>query len=127
MNSKMKAAVIAFAMMFLVAFGSTSFAYASTSGGRILDTRNNRIVGVWVETRGGKDGWATYKQIGSSANYVQWSYDTQNRDYRLHIGVGGESWNWGQSVDTGWIPASKQNPYITIVYGYGSGGQARVE
>ena len=50
---------------------------------------------------GGTDGWAT-RSTTSNPNINNWSYNTQNKRWRVWVGCGGTPSNWGQSISSGW-------------------------
>lgn len=88
---------------------------AEASGGTILDGYQRDIVGVWVEVQDGQSGWAQFRPTISGQNYsVWWRYNTQNKNFRLHIGVGGTPQNWQYNVKTTWLWGNKNN-FNTII------------
>lgn len=75
---------------------------AEASSGQIVDGNGRPVVGVWVEVKGGGSSWAHLNRT-REPHIAGWRYDTKGRDYRLHVGVGGTSQNWGNNIKSGWI------------------------
>ena len=71
-------------------------AYASS--GRVT-CATSAVVGMWVDVENGTDGWATLSNT-SDPTTKGWSYNTQNRRWRVFVGCGGTSQNWGQSISS---------------------------
>lgn len=74
---------------------------AEASQGYIMEAGRKNIVGVWVEVKGGTSGWAKFSPTISGQKYsVSWSYNTQNKPFSLHIGVGGTPQDWEYNIKT---------------------------
>ena len=73
-------------------------AYASS--GKVT-CATSAVVGMWVDVDNGTDGFATLSNT-SNPNTKNWSYNTQNKSWRVFVGCGGTSQNWGQSISSDW-------------------------
>ena len=109
--------VAAIAISGTIAFAKPPIAEAS--GGTILDSYQRDIVGVWVEVQGGQSGWAQFRPTIKGQKYsVWWRYDTQGKNFKLHIGVGGTPKEWQYNVKTVWLWGSKTSFDTTILNGW---------
>ena len=55
---------------------------AEASQGYIMEGNQKPIVGIWVEVKGGKSGWARFNPTIRGQKYsVSWSYNTQNKPF----------------------------------------------
>jgi hypothetical protein len=61
----------------------------------------NSIVGMWIEVRGGKSDWAKLRST-SDHRIAGWSYDTQGKQWRAHVGCGGTPQRWGRTMTSPW-------------------------
>lgn len=94
----------------------------AANGGNVYCVNGESVVGVWVDVKDGRDGWAIRSGNGSSQ---RWSFDTQNKPYQLFVGCGGSpaSWRTNNSTygfSTTW---SNLNCWPGPVDRYGEGGK----
>ena len=73
---------------------------ANAASGKASCATSN-IVGIWVDVDGGTDGWAT-RTATSDPRVNNYSYDTQNKRWRVNVGCGGNSQVWGQTISSDW-------------------------
>lgn len=99
MKKKFKGLLFAGAAVTALAFSAQK---AEASSGQIVDGSGRPVVGVQVEVKGGGSGWVHLDKTAES-HIAGWKYDTKGRDYRLHVGVGGTSQNWGNNIKSGQI------------------------
>ena len=59
------------------------------------------VVGLWIEVSGGISGWAKLEPTPDSS-ISAFSYDTQGKEWRGHVGCGGTPENWGYTIYTNW-------------------------
>lgn len=57
------------------------------------------VSGMWVEVENGNDGFAT---LSGGPNTKTWTYNTQGKKWRAHVGCGGTSQVWGMSLTSNW-------------------------
>lgn len=103
-----------------VALASVAFSAqkAEASNGNIMDGDRMPIVGIWVEVHGGKSGWANFRPTTPGQKYsVAWNYDTQNKPFELHIGVGGTPQKWKYSIHTRVFKRNTYGGQINIIPG----------
>lgn len=102
--------------------GATEFAQpkeAEAASGYILESFQNRVVGIWVHVEGGGSGWANFNPTTPGQWYsVNWSYDTKGKPFKLDIGIGGTAQNWGKNISTGWQYNYKNGGTFTIIGNY---------
>ena len=72
----------------------TQSAYAA-SGTATCATSN--IVGIWVDVDGGRDGFAS-RWATSDPRVNTFSYDMQGKKWKVHVGCGGTSKKWKQTI-----------------------------
>ncbi|MGI9002726.1 MAG: hypothetical protein ACR2GH_13840 [Pseudonocardia sp.] len=58
---------------------------------------NNQEVGVWVEA-GSKSGWATLRSNDYDGKDYNYGDIPAGTPYRLHVGCGGSTENWGTTL-----------------------------
>ena len=91
----------ALAVLALSTAGLVATAAPASAAGGTVSCATSRVVGVWVDVDGGTDGWAT-RSTTSNPNINNWSYNTQNKRWRVRVGCGGTPSNWAQSISSGW-------------------------
>lgn len=69
---------------------------------------SGHVVGVWIHVKGGTSGWANHRKV--DGNKWKWSYDTQGKDWKPDVGIGGTPQNWainakghGYTSNQGWV------------------------
>lgn len=89
-------------------------AHAANSG-YVMCADQSAIVGIWVDVKGGRSGWAAR---GGSGHSQTWSYNTQGREYALHVGCGGTPMNWRTNVRSGYTKTGYNlNCFPGTIYG----------
>lgn len=107
--------VSAIAVLVASAFLSAPSAHAGAQNvsGIVACINNASPVGVWVEARGSKSGWATIdtpaKILGAGGSSKRtWKYTLNNGgDYQLHVGCGGTSKKWANSLRTPFVNGNR--------------------
>jgi len=69
---------------------------------------NNQEVGVWVEA-GSKSGWATLRSNDYDGKDYNYGDIPAGTPYRLHVGCGGSTENWGTTFYTPWVTDGAYN------------------
>lgn len=72
---------------------------SAANSGTVKCMSESTVVGVWVTVSGGTSGWASRSSWVSPA-HVRWSYNTQNKPYKLTVGCGGTPAKWATSSST---------------------------
>ncbi len=99
MFRKFRAGLVAGSAMLAVAAFNVPAASAANSG-TVECVAQNKVVGVWVDVQNGKDGWASRSAIGGAASRNRWSFNTQGKNYKLHVGCGGSTSKWKYNIKT---------------------------
>lgn len=97
--SAVKRLFAAFAATVLVTVGAFVTASPAHAASGYVTCATSRVVGVWVDVDGGKDGWA-HRSGSGNTNY--YSYNTQGKRWRVNVGCGGTPQNWAQSISSNW-------------------------
>lgn len=100
----MKKLTLTLCLVLALLIAPTSSAYAES--GMLYNTTPLDFVGMWIEVDGGTSGWASW-EVSTSGSY-DWSYDTQGKPWRPHVGIGGTPQNWLHNFTTpGWSSGDK--------------------
>lgn len=84
--------------------------------GKITNPYGEQIVGVWIEVKDGTSGWAKLTKSGpGKPNEVNWSFDTQGKDWDARVGRGGTPQNWLITHISGWTYLQGDNVNMTLV------------
>lgn len=106
---------MAVALGFVGLFGFTA-KEVDAAGGFVVSAEQDPVVGIWIEVKDGKSGWANMKS--TTANYKKsWSYDTQGKQWQAKIGTKGTPQNWDVTHTTPWTSRTDNNISITTTYG----------
>lgn len=74
------------------------------------------VVGMWIEVEKGKSGWAWMSGSNTDgSHYRNWSYDTQGKRWRAHVGCDGTPEKWGRNLKSNWTTG---NANLTCHYAY---------
>lgn len=85
--------MIIFLMASILLVSSLTPAYAhENSGSSLTNITPHHVVGIWIEVDGGDSNWATFYETTNSV--YTWSYNTQGKRWRMHLGLGGTPQNW---------------------------------
>ena len=90
-----------FAIAALAVTGAVIGAAPANAASGKASCATSNIVGIWVDVENGTDGWAT-RSATSDPKINNYSYNTQNKRWRVTVGCGGTPQNWGQSISSGW-------------------------
>ena len=70
----------------------------------------SKVVGIWIDTDGGSDGWARFTHDRDN-RFASWSFDTKGKSWKAAVGCGGTPQHWGLTLHSPWT--SKQGGYLT--------------
>jgi len=83
--------------------------------GKVREITGHGIVGMWVEVKGGRSGWAKLTDGEAGTSYeMTWTYDTQGKPFKVSIGYGGTPQEWEKSIQSNWIDTDYRNVDFTI-------------
>ena len=88
-------ALVAASILSVSGLGAVSSGVATASNGTVNCMNGSTVVGMWVQVSGGTSGWAARSGSGSAQN---WSFNTQGKSYRVHVGCGGTPQAWASNV-----------------------------
>lgn len=78
--------------------------------------QNYDEVGIWVDARVGKDGWADRQSDGEGGMIYVYTL-SEPTDYQLHVGCGGTLAEWQFTIPTTWLNNQHNHLYCSTILG----------